>query len=212
MSCSFNCLQCVKKFSVLWFVLSIVGLSTALTLILTYHEAIFQSIDKTLNSEDPGDNDKLILDNTDTQTIWHSHLARAKTTVFPVTENEVTSNESVPKNILAIWSTGGKFKPPDTSALVLNDNMGVLTDIELFPVFGEINADVSCSVHYQGRMYLLGGGLKAQHLSVSEVVNCKVKAIGRLAVKYDFASCAATQSEIIMCFNSNSRKLCHKVT
>ena len=205
MICENTCLKYIKKYSVIWFILSIVGLSTVLTLVFTYHYVLFKPQD-TVTSTVTG------------QPNWNlPTFGDVGTTARPYECPPTTGINNRPimssKNVFVIWTAGGPKvgEPSATQALVLDSDMNIITSIGSFRGVENFSIKVSCSVHYQGQMYLLGGGFASRQSTVSRLVNCQLKHVGMLAVKYEFASCAATQNEIIMCFNSPKRKLCHKV-
>ena len=203
MICENTCLKYIKKYSVIWFILSILGLSTVLTLVFTYHYVLFKPQDTVTSTVTVQPNSNL------------PTFGDVGTTARPYECPSTTGINNRPimpsKNVFAIWTAGGKHEPSVTQALVLDSDMNIITSIGSFRGVENFSIKVSCSVHYQGQMYFLGGGFTLRQSTVSRLVNCQLKHVGMLAVKYEFASCAATQNEIIMCFNSPTRKLCHKV-
>ena len=203
MICENTCLKYIKKYSVIWFILSIVGLSTVLTLVFTYHYVLFKPQD-TVTSTVTGQPNWNLPTFGDVGTTARSYESPSTT--------EINNRPIMPsKNVFAIWTAGGKLEPSATQALVLDSDMNIITSIGSFRGVENFSIKVACSVHYQGQMYFLGGGFSTRQSTVSRLVNCQLKHVGMLAVEYEFGSCAATQNEIIMCFNSPKRKLCHKV-
>ena len=92
-------------------------------------------------------------------------------------------------------------------ALIL-DGKGKSRNIK-FNFEGNTSARPSCSVVWQGMMFMYGGPFHNKQISVVE--ECKLKRVGTLEFRMDTGGCAQrNNAEIFICFNHNEYKTCRR--